>query len=180
MSAKVENDSVVNQESQLTEASLIKIKTYSFVGFYSISNDFLVISHKLHDEVLLDEKRLYLVMKAMFDGKEYLFAAPFRTNIPKNQNPYKALPKMSGTGNTRKGCTHGVHIAKTIPVRRKYLLKSRHAKKYKGLVQDGTINILMNDVIKWIDIFDEATKTEEYTPYFYSVKLKKLLKAVNN
>lgn len=176
----LENNDSTKQQHPLTESFLDSIPTtYKILGLYSISDDLLNKLHMLDEEVLLDSKRLYLVIETFWDGEKRLFATPFRTNIPKNQIPYKPLRKMSGTGNTRKGCTHGLHIAKTIPVTKKSLESSRHAKAYKPLIKDGTINGLISDVLDWINQFDDSSVAEEYTPYYYSVKLKQLAKAVN-
>lgn len=174
------NDSSSNQQHPLLEKNLSDITTYKFVGLYSIAETLIKELHFNWDrEVLLDSQRLYLVIEVLFGGKKCLFATPFRTNIPKNQKPYKSLRKMSGTGSTRKNCTHGIHIAKTIPVTKKSLTRSRHSKKYQPLIKDGTIQNLISDIIKWVSIFDDNSIKEDFRHDYYSVKLKKLLRAVN-
>lgn len=156
------------------------ITVEKIVGLYAISENTLKQLNKLDSEVPLNTQRLYLVIETSFLGRNCLFATPFRTNIPKNQNPYTSLPKMSGTGNTRKGCTHGLHLAKTIPVTKKALINSRHSKAYKPLMKDGTFFGLIGDIKNWVNRFEGNEIAEDYTPYYYSVKLKMLVKAVNS
>jgi len=173
-----------NDESQkqLTSSTTLPtpeiVTVHKIVGLHSISLSKLTSLHNLDNEVLHDSQRLYLVIETTFLGQKQLFATPFRTNIPKNHNPYKALRKMSGTGTTSKGRTHGLHIAKTIPVTKKDLMKSRHSKAYKPLMKDGTFSNVIGDIVNWINQFEGNEIVEEFTPFKYSVKLKKLVKAV--
>lgn len=149
-------------------------------GLYSVSDKLLKRLNTLDSEVLLDSQRLYLVIETTFLGQKRLFATPFRTNIPKKHTPFKSLPKMSGAGNTGKGRTHGLHIAKTIPVVKKELLNNRHSKAYKPLMKDGTFSSLIGEITNWINLFDGNEIAEDYSPNEYSVQLKKLVKAGNN
>lgn len=174
-----------NDESQNQLTSSKKLPTpdivavQKIVGLYSISGTMITYLNNLDSEVLLDSQRLYLIIESTFLGKKQLFAIPFRTNIPKNHNPYKALRKMSGTGTTGKGKTHGLHIAKTIPVTKKELVNSRHSKAYKPLMKDGTFSNAIGDIMNWINQFEGNEIADDFTPFEYSVKLKKLVLAVN-
>lgn len=172
-----------NEDSQIQTISPITFPTpeiateYKIVGLYSISEKTISSLNKLDSEVLLDSQRLYLIIETTFLGRKQLFATPFRTNIPKKHKPYKVLRKMSGTGTTSKGRTHGLHIAKTIPVTKKELVKSRHSKSYEPLMDDGTFSSLIGDILNWINQFEGNEIADSYTPFEYSVKLKMLVKA---
>lgn len=176
-----ENENSLKKQDAETESNALRIVTqYKILGLFSISEDKLNQLRHTDKEVLSNPERLYLVLQTSFLGKMRLFATPFRTNIPKNQKPYTVLRKMSGACNTKKGCTHGLHIAKTIPVTKKALLNSRHFKAYKPLMNDGTFTSLISDILNWLSIFEDNEVAEDFTPYFYSVKLKKLANEINN
>lgn len=177
----LENEDVSNQQQTLTE-SLVSdfITEYKILGLYSIAEDMLNKLHLMDNEVLSKSDRLYFVIQTVFLGEKRLFAIPFRTNIPKNHYHYIAIPKMAGSGKTRKGCTHGLHIAKTIPVTKKALLKSPYSKAYKPLMKDGTFTGFVSEILNWISQFEGNEVDGNYKPFYYSVKLKYLVKAVNS
>lgn len=172
----MENNNVTSELITSNEVdALAIIRVTKIVGLYSICEEKLKALNSIDTEVLLDSQRLYFVVETNFLGNNQYFAIPFRTNIPKNHPPYKALPKMSGAGNTGKGKTHGLHFAKTIPVEKSDLVKSRHAKAYKPLLKEGKFSEALKDLDAWIVKFEGEKIDIDFTPYKYSVKLKKLL-----
>lgn len=62
-----------------------------------------------------------ILIKIKYQGKNYMFALPLRSNISKTcpKNSYFALPTRSST---RDGNHHGIHYSKAFPIDAKFFL----------------------------------------------------------
>jgi hypothetical protein len=177
MTTNPRNNSVKHTDEKPSIPDILSNSEIKFKGLYCINAIELNRLHQIDKEVLLKETRLYLVIEMDYLGKKQLFATPFRTNIPKNHPPFKPLRKMAGSGVTKKGKTHGIHIAKTIPVKRRHLLKSRHANNYLPLIEDGTLYNHLPEIVQWIELFEGNEINKKYRPKIYSTQIKMLLES---